>query len=392
LVANACVPSSCECDADSGAWICTEDCGGGICVARPGVCDEPNPQGCRDTGCPDGQVCQLDLPGACIPSSCECDPDTGIWACTEDCGGGACVEDEPPGCIGPNPGGCRNQGCPDGLRCSLDLEDGCAPSSCGCDEDTGMWLCTADCGGGVCVEDDGDACDGPSPAGCRMNGCPGGQRCSMDIEDGCAPSSCQCMNGFWACTRDCGGGVCVPGDDPAANQWYLTCGDPVCRGHQADPNVPPCEGEVAGNPCNAPGRMCDPIDACNARLICTDDDPRAGPCPISQAAHKQDIRPLTRMEIDRIAESVRTVPLSSWAYRPGSGDAGEHVGFVIEDLPAELRAAATRPGGDRVDLYGYTSLAVATLQSQARQIDVLEAKLAALEARLDQAASMCGGE
>ena len=51
--------------------------------------------------------------------------------------------------------------------------------------------------------------------------------------------------------------------------------------------------------------------------------------------------------------------------------------------------AALRPSGDQVDLYGYTSLAVAALQAQARQISVLEARLAQLEAALEARAPAC---
>ena len=49
----------------------------------------PNPAGCRSTGCPGGMVC--DTRARCVPSSCGCNPRTGNWTCTSDCGGGVCV-------------------------------------------------------------------------------------------------------------------------------------------------------------------------------------------------------------------------------------------------------------------------------------------------------------
>lgn len=49
----------------------------------------PNPAGCRSTGCPNGMVC--DTRARCVPSSCGCNPSTGAWTCTSDCGGGVCV-------------------------------------------------------------------------------------------------------------------------------------------------------------------------------------------------------------------------------------------------------------------------------------------------------------
>ena len=35
------------------------------------------------------------LPDDCVPSSCFCDDNSGVWGCTEDCGGGTCVPINP---------------------------------------------------------------------------------------------------------------------------------------------------------------------------------------------------------------------------------------------------------------------------------------------------------
>ena len=49
-------------------------------------------------------------------------------------------------------------------------------------------------------------CPDPNPTGCFITGCPVGQSCvNMD----CASSSCACDGQAWACDADCGGGVCV---------------------------------------------------------------------------------------------------------------------------------------------------------------------------------------
>ncbi|WP_437735549.1 leucine-rich repeat domain-containing protein [Sorangium sp. So ce1335] len=109
------------------------------------ACRGPDPTGCKTQGCPAGQTC---VDEGCAPSSCECDPATGTWYCTDDCGGGTCVPDEP-ACRGPNPAGCKAQGCPAGQTC---VDEGCTPSSCECDPATGTWYCTDDCGGGTCVQ------------------------------------------------------------------------------------------------------------------------------------------------------------------------------------------------------------------------------------------------
>ncbi len=56
------------------------------------ACKSPNPAGCVQTGCSAGQICNTDVQ-ICLPSSCSCDEKTGEWACTDDCGGGACTPD-----------------------------------------------------------------------------------------------------------------------------------------------------------------------------------------------------------------------------------------------------------------------------------------------------------
>lgn len=168
---------------------------------------DPSTLGCGNgESCPSGMVCD---PNACVSSSCGCDEKTGTWVCTADCGLGACVpEDQQPTCEGPNPAdGCDN-GCPSGQVCN---PDACRPSACGCDTDTGTWLCTADCGeGGACVpEDEAGICEGPNPADGCDGGCPEGTVCNPEA---CRPSTCGCdpVLDTWLCTADCGpGGICV---------------------------------------------------------------------------------------------------------------------------------------------------------------------------------------
>ena len=66
-------------------------CQSGNCELQ--YCYEPNPEGCFNSGCPDGYEC-VDDPNYCVPSSCGCDENTfyGQWFCTEDCNGGTCVQ------------------------------------------------------------------------------------------------------------------------------------------------------------------------------------------------------------------------------------------------------------------------------------------------------------
>ncbi|MBL8787807.1 MAG: hypothetical protein JNJ59_23090 [Deltaproteobacteria bacterium] len=54
-----------------------------------------------------------------------------------------------PRSCGSSPAGCASKGCPSGLVC--DTRQTCKPSSCTCNPESGEWICTRDCGGGVCV-------------------------------------------------------------------------------------------------------------------------------------------------------------------------------------------------------------------------------------------------
>jgi hypothetical protein len=87
----------------------------------------------------------------------------------------------------------------------------CVPSSCFCDEESGYWGCTDDCGGGVCVPPEGDSCtkDSDCTAGaqwcedaecvdcdnsgvlCRI-ACPEGE--SLYTRNSCTPCDCAPIN------------------------------------------------------------------------------------------------------------------------------------------------------------------------------------------------------
>ncbi|MCB9539980.1 MAG: hypothetical protein H6704_27520 [Myxococcales bacterium] len=257
MIEGTCAPSSCACDADTGTWTCTDDCGGGVCRPAPPTCEGPNPEGCRERGCPDGQQCVFE--DTCAPSGCMCDAETGTWICTADCAGGEC---RPVGdlCDTPNPQGCRATGCPEGQACVVD--DTCVPSNCMCDPEGG-WICTDDCGGGVC-RPEGGACEGPNPQGCRETGCPAGQQCA-DV-DACIPSSCVCdaETGAWACTEDCNGGECVAGPDACA---AVRCGEnQTCRIF-AETGEAYCADTCEGRACRE-GSHCELVEVQCVRAPC----------------------------------------------------------------------------------------------------------------------------
>jgi hypothetical protein len=77
---------------------------------------------------------------------------------------------------------------------------------------------------------------------------------------------------------------------------------------------------------------------------------------------------------------VRKIPLARFNYKWDSPNERRRLGFIIEDI-------APSPSVDEnqgvVDLYGYTSLAVAALQEQAREIEGLRKEISELKRRLD---------
>ncbi len=154
--------------------------------------------------------------------------------------------------------------------------------------------------------------------------------------------------------------------------WFRTCGDPVCR--DEDPPASTCGTAAAGDSCATRNQTCEPGLGCGVLLQCTDSDPTREGCPVSQRAHKQNIRYVPEAERKELAQELLSIRLATYQYKTSPAD--PRLGFIIEDQPGRY---AVLPSGERVDLYGYTSMAVATIQLQAQKIAELEARLERLE-------------
>ena len=181
--------------------------------------------------------------------------------------------------------------------------------------------------------------------------------------------------------------ACGDKDDTslAASQlWYQTCGDPACKSYSGPfDGVPSCaeSGITAGADCTTAEQTCDPVDDCNALLLCTDEDPtqQPGGCPVSRKKHKHDIRYLSPEDLAEAGSQALSVPLARWRYNWEDDTTPPHLGFLIDDVPG---SPAVRPDGEHVDLYGYTSLALAAIQSQQVQIAAQQVELVALQQQL----------
>ena len=176
----------------------------------------------------------------------------------------------------------------------------------------------ADAGGG----DGGNACVPPGTA-CPANGCPQGTVCLKreqgpgTVDLGCTPLHPSC-NGI------------------------ATCG---CMSQCFCPAPSKC---MAGSG----------VDA----LFCFSG-------AISKRAFKAEISYVDDAERADLARQALQIPLATYRYR--------HLGFIIDDQPAT--SPAVQQDRTHVDEYGYTSMLLATVQEQQRQIDALQKRLDTLE-------------
>lgn len=105
-------------------------------------------------------------------------------------------------------------------------------------------------------------------------------------------------------------------------------------------------------------------------------DALCGGINASRRAVKKNIHYLSDTEAQRLYDQLRDFRLASWQYTfPGASPA-THLGFIIDDVEPSPSVAEN---GAAVDLYGYASMAVAAVQTQAREIDELKRTVADLQ-------------
>jgi hypothetical protein len=103
-------------------------------------------------------------------------------------------------------------------------------------------------------------------------------------------------------------------------------------------------------------------------------------CPASSRRVKKNIRYLAGDEVAAMASETLRLRLATYEYRAPPYAGRRHLGFIIEDSP---NVPAVDRDGDMVDLYGYTSMLLATTQTQQQQIDALKKQVEGLSRTLE---------
>ncbi len=300
----------------------------------------------------------------------------------------------------------------------------------------GLWWAAALCLV-VSVSACGDSSDDPQTIretgylSCQSSGdCDGGFNCETDDNElecvsapqDCAELTCECLGdelcGDRGCHVDSGVLLCSP-------EPFDPCGDKVCGEScsTCDPADPECSETAEEKACNdagecvanSPGicgepQQCEVLEdqepltceahesccgnvCCGIGEICCTGVPfepgegscipedSVGGCPQSLRSVKDDIEYLSSEQVEALGQQAKEIRLTTWRYKSEPESMGsQHLGFIIEDVPGPYTVQAD---GRHVNLYGYTSLAVAAVQTQAKEIELLKEQVELLKAQVE---------
>ncbi len=187
-------------------------------------------------------------------------------------------------------------------------------------------------------------------------------------------TSCAYAEGTCTCEIYCGPQYPVSRECDAGTplSWQCTGAAPGC----------PAQRPLGGTACAQEQQYCAYGDCRAPAMKCESGAWHVEPqgCAVSTRTKKREIEYLGDEALRQLADRTLSTRLATYRYT--SGDPSQHLGFIIEDDP-ESPAVMSDQG--HVDLYAYSSMAVATLQMQAREIDLLRREVEALRRDVDDA-------
>jgi hypothetical protein len=207
---------------------------------------------------------------------------------------------------------------------------------------------------------------------------PPGATCPATIEmaraQGCSNQGAVCPYGGLLC--ECTNCTAFPvGGCFATPSWQCDATPPAAGCPASSPRL--------GDGCAQEGLDCE--YGCNSpdgAVRCTNGVWQIGSyemCPISARRFKRDIAYVTPADADALAAQVRATRLATYEYTIPAMAGRRRLGFILEDQPHSF---AADPEHSQVDLYGYVSMLVATVQSQDRTIQGFARRVEALERAL----------
>ncbi len=178
------------------------------------------------------------------------------------------------------------------------------------------------------------------------------------------------------------GGNCTPPNTPCNppcpnGTVCLQASGPTPHDLGCTPIPPACTNGVATCACMA-SCFCPPtgVNKCSQMgsgltyLVCDNGTK-------SRREFKKDIDYVSDAERDELANEALSIPLATYRYKTEPSASKKHLGFIIDDQPEN--SPAVHADQTHVDEYGYTSMLLATVQRQQREIDALNKRMDALQ-------------
>ncbi len=221
----------------------------------------------------------------------------------------------------------------------------------------------AACGGTSTVPDDGGLPDGTTDGGSDGN-TDGGNNDGAPKDSGgdvIALDAAECTPPDTACATTCPVGTfCLKSSGPVSHDLGCTTIPPECNG-------------VATCACMA-NCFCPAVN--QQKCVAFQNYLECETQTVSRREYKKDITYLGDDDRVALADEALHTRLAEYRYKTESQETPRHLGFIIDDMPNA--SPAVQADKTHVDLYGYTSMLLATVQEQQRQIDDLKKQVDAL--------------